>query len=73
MSPTAATTTKPQVIKSLAWLEKTDTGEDMKCKTARLNLCIMNRNSNYGNVQNTLDNVLFIIVRKSLIVLYKKI
>lgn len=30
MSPTAATATKPQVIKSLAWLEKSDTREDMK-------------------------------------------
>lgn len=30
MSPTAATATKPQVIKSLAWLEKPDTGEDVK-------------------------------------------
>lgn len=39
MSPTAATATKPQVIKSLVWLEKPDTGEDMNCKTAESLFC----------------------------------
>lgn len=53
MSPPAAPATKPQVIKSLAWLEKSDTGEGVKRKTVGLNLCILYRNRNYSRARDT--------------------